>query len=242
MAAHPDLAAVAALIGEPARATMLVDLLDGRALTASELAARADVAPSTASEHLTRLVAGGLLACDAQGRHRYYRLADAGVARALESLGALARPTRPADRFEQELLQGLRLARTCYDHLAGRIGVAVADALTSRHLIEEDGSEYRVTPAGQAWFVALGVDVAAARRRRRAWARRCLDWSERRPHLAGALGAALLARLLELDWVERLDGERALRVTPAGRDGLLRRLDLQLDEGRRRPETCSRDR
>lgn len=228
MLSSPDLAAIAALIGEPTRATMLVELMGGRALTASELAMRADVAASTASDHLARLVAGGLLTCVAQGRHRYFRLATPGVARTLEALGILARPAPPRDHFEAELFEGIRYARTCYDHLAGRLGVAITDALVDRDVLRANGEDYRVSKAGDTWFAAFGVDASALRRGRRAFARSCLDWTERRPHLAGALGSALLKRLLDLGWFERSEGERALQVTPRGRDGLRAELGLTI--------------
>jgi DNA-binding transcriptional ArsR family regulator len=227
MKTHPDIAAVAALIGEPARAAMLVELLDGRALTASELAARVEIAPSTASEHLAKLVAGALLACEARGRHRHYRLAGPGVASALEILGTLARHARPVDDFEHELLHDIRFARSCYDHLAGRLGVAITESLLDHRFMVEADRDFRLTSDGEGWFAGFGVDLGAARQARRAFARRCLDWSERRPHLAGALGAGLLARLLELGWVERRDGERTLRLTPAGQDGLDATLGLR---------------
>ncbi len=223
----PNLATVASLIGEPTRAAMLLELMGGRALTATELATRAAVASSTASDHLARLVRGGLLACVAQGRHRYYRLASADVARVIESLGVLSHRADGRARVEPDLDATLRFARTCYDHLAGRLGVAIADALVDHWVMQIEGDGYRLTPAGDAWLTAFGLDIAAARRTRRAFARSCLDWTERRPHLAGALGSALLARLLELGWIERFDGERALELTPLGQAGLRAELGLQ---------------
>lgn len=225
---QPNLAPIANLIGEPTRAAMLSELLDGGVLTATELAARAGVAPSTASEHLARLAAGGLLRVEAWGRHRYYGLAGPEVARALEALAALSRPSACADPFEREVLDGLRFGRTCYDHLAGRLGVTVRDALIARGVLVEDGPEHAVTPVGEAWLAGFGIELPAVRRTRRSFARACLDWSERRPHLAGALGAALLDRLVALGWIVREPGERAVRLTQAGRLGLARDLDLDL--------------
>jgi DNA-binding transcriptional ArsR family regulator len=230
MPGDPNLATVASLIGEPTRASMLLELMSGRALTATELATRAEIAPSTASDHLARLVNGGLLACLAQGRHRYYRLASADVAQVLETLGVLAEPHRPHTRFQSELARHLRVARTCYDHLAGLLGVAMADALVARTLIEEADTSYRLTPDGEAWFTTFGVDLDATRRSRRAFARVCLDWTERRPHLAGSLGSALLIRLIEIGWLVRIDGERLLELTPAGQSGLLRELGLHVHD------------
>jgi DNA-binding transcriptional ArsR family regulator len=213
MPGYPDLAPVGFLLGDPTRASMLSELSDGRALTAGELAARAGVSPSTASAHLSRLVTGGLLAVVAQGRHRYYRLAGEPVAHALETLAALAPAATARDPFEREVLTGLRFARTCYGHLAGRLGVGLRDGLLERGLLREAGAEHRVTPAGEAWLAEVGVDLAAARRARRSFARACLDWSERRPHLAGSLGDSLLAALVERGWVARRPGERAVDLT-----------------------------
>lgn len=215
----PGLAEVAALIGDPARANMLAALMDGRALTASELAATGGIAAPTASGHLAKLVEGGLLAVARQGRHRYFRLAGAEVGRMLETLMELAArqdlSARP--RAVPRIGEAMRTARTCYDHLAGRLGVAIADGLLARGYLrwEDDGGE--VTPAGQAALDSLGVRVGASRRR---FCRPCLDWSERRPHLGGAMGAAICARCLELGWVRRQPGTRAVLVTPEGARGL----------------------
>jgi DNA-binding transcriptional ArsR family regulator len=228
MVGDPDVATLSALIGEPARAAILLELMTGRALTASELAVCADVSASTASEHLARLVDGGLLTREAQGRHRYYRLASPRVARVLESLATLARPAPPANAHTRELQQGFQLARTCYDHLAGRLGVAVLEALLAGSYLAEHDGGYRVTQGGETWFAAFGVDVDQLRRARRAFARRCLDCTERRPHLAGALGKALLGQLLDRRWLERLDGERMLVLTSAGEAGLRAELGLHI--------------
>lgn len=219
MVAGLETAEVAALVGDPARANMLTALMDGRALTATELAFRARVAPQTASGHLAKLVAGRLLAVEKQGRHRYFRLASPLVSRMLESINAMAalegpprhRPRSPADA-------ALRQARFCYDHLAGWLGVALADALVARGLVEfgEDGGA--VTPAGMAFLAGFGLDLAAPPRR--AFCRPCLDWSERRPHIAGAVGAALAQRCLALGWVSRQRDTRAIAITAKGRKGL----------------------
>lgn len=221
---HLDLATVAALIGNPARAAMLSDLLSGSALTATELAVRAGISSSTASEHLARLVDGRLIAVEAQGRHRYYRLANTDVARMLEALGAYA-PVSPPDHA-RHVPGDLRFARTCYDHLAGHLGVAIRDALVERGHIAEAGAEHVVTVTGDRWFATFGVDLDAARANRRSFARRCLDWSERRPHLAGALGAALLRRMLERDWLVQVPSERRVVLTPDGKHGLTRDLGI----------------
>jgi DNA-binding transcriptional ArsR family regulator len=216
-----ELSAVARLIGEPARAAMLDALLSGQALAAGELARAAGVRPATASEHLSRLRQGGLVDVVRAGRHRYYRLATPEVAEVLEALSLLGsgRPVRS--------LRGARtaaamaVARTCYDHLAGQVGVAVCDALLARSALVAGGDGYLLTAGGEELLGRLGVGVAEVRARRRRFARVCLDWTERRPHLAGALGAAVCDRLFALGWVvRRTPGGRALRVTDAGRSGL----------------------
>jgi DNA-binding transcriptional ArsR family regulator len=240
MAVFPDLATAGFLIGQLARASMLAELTDGRALTAGELAARAGVSAATASAHLARLVRGGLLVSVRQGRHRYFHLAGPEVASALEALAAVGPAPVARDGFERDVLAGLRFARTCYRHLAGRLGVAIRDRLLERDLLRPDGTEHQVTRAGAEWFGRLGADVDAARRARRSFARACVDWTERRPHLAGALGDALLDALIGRGWVRRTPGERALELTTAGREGLASTLGMVLtgaetgSDGRRR--------
>lgn len=224
MAAPPNLAAIARLIGEPARATILSELLDGRALTATELATRAGVMPATASVHLARLVSGGLLAVEPQGRHRYFRLAGRDVARVLERLAGLV----PAARIRPEPLDEIRFARSCYDHLAGWLGVALRDALLRRQLLRADGAEHRVTTRGGEWLASLGIDLEAVGESRRSFARSCLDWSERRPHLAGALGHALLLGLLERKWLAHRLDERTIDLTAAGRKGFAAELGISV--------------
>jgi DNA-binding transcriptional ArsR family regulator len=212
------MAEVAALVADPARSRILMALMGGLALTATELATEAEVAPSTASAHLAKLLEGGLLALERQGRYRYYRIASAEVASLIEGLAAfgVARGTTrrfgPAD-------PALRSARVCYDHLAGERGVWLLDRLRQRGLL---GGEGGVTVAleGAPFFERLGIDLEALRQSRRAFARPCLDWSERRHHLAGALGAALLNRFLELRWMERALAGRAVIVSAAGERAL----------------------
>jgi DNA-binding transcriptional ArsR family regulator len=207
------LAETASLIGEPARAAMLAALLDGRALSAGELAEAAGITPHTENARLPGLFEAGLLAQARQGRHRYHRLAGPGVARLLEGLLdlAAAAPRRVATGPRDA---ALRRARTCYDHLAGRLGVALADALAARGAIELDADAAAVTPEGEGFLAGFGIAPPA--RRGRLSCRPCLDWSERRPHLAGVLGAALCARCLDLGWIRRRAGSRALEITPAG--------------------------
>jgi len=223
----PDLSTVAALIGDPTRAALLVQLFDGAARTAGELALGAGISPSSASNQLTKLRSGGLLALEVQGRHRYYRLSGREVAQALEALSALtfAQPL-PSQRASRVPLE-LRFARTCYDHLAGELGVALTDALLERAILQEDARDFHVTPLGETWFADLEVDLGAAQSSRRVFARRCLDWSERRPHLGGTLGAALLERLRVRGWLVSAGQPRTLRLTVAGAAGLEHELGLR---------------
>ena len=212
----PFISEVAALIGNPSRANVLIALLDGRALTASELACAAGVSPQTTSGHLGKMTQARLLTLTRQGRHCYYRLASPLIGRMLESIMAVAaeRPSRERPRWRGD--DELRTARTCYDHLAGRLGVALADALTARDCVvmTEDGG--MVTPAGERFFLGLGLDTRKIARARRAFCRPCLDWSERRLHLAGALGAAIAARCFDLGWVVRVRDTRAVRISRRG--------------------------
>ena len=214
------LSTVAGLLGEPARTRILTALLTGRALTAKELAYFAGVTAATASSHLSQLVAGQLLVMEKQGRCHYYRLRSAEVARAIEGLMTVATaPTRdwpPQHRVEP----ALREARMCYDHIAGRLGVALCDMLLRRrHVVLTDGGG-EVTPGGARFLAGLGVDLPKARGARRHYCRGCLDWTERRHHISGAVGAALADAFLERRWIARVPDSRALAVTAAGRKKL----------------------
>lgn len=244
---YSDIAAVGALLADPTRARIMIGLADGRALPASVLAAESGVAASTASEHLSRLVEGGLLTVEQSGRHRYYRMANPQVGAAIEALAVLA-PTRPVRSLrESTRAAALRRARSCYDHLAGQLGVAVTEALLERKaLTRTDGvtgtqraqgdpisaplaeHPYELGPDADALFGELGVDLAAARKQRRPLLRFCVDWSEQRHHLSGALGAAILSRMESAGWVDRPGGRRALRLTDRGACALDRILGLQL--------------
>lgn len=220
------LAEIGALIGDPARAGMLVALMDGRALTAGELAATAGVTAQTASSHLAQLKAAGLLAMERQGRHRYHRLATPEIAHMVEGMmtvaagmphtGARRLRTGPADA-------AMRRARTCYDHLAGRVSVGIADAMVTRGevVLSADGGE--LTPAGLTFLQDAGIDLHRGHEgigRARAFCRPCLDWSERRPHIAGAVGAALLRHFLAKGWIRRAANTRTATITPGGRRNL----------------------
>ncbi|WP_017595296.1 ArsR/SmtB family transcription factor [Nocardiopsis potens] len=221
----PDLARVAALLADGTRAAFCLALLDGRAWTAAELAGHAGVARSTASEHLTALVGGGLLREVRQGRHRYLSLASPRVAEVIEALSALA----PGDRPQRRSLSAVRRsgalsrARTCYDHLAGALGVAIADAMRDRGLVDAERGP-ALTDSGAAWFADLGIDLP--RRSRRPALLSCLDWTERRPHLAGALGAALCSHAFAAGWVVRPGPTRAVAVTGDGHAAFRARLGL----------------
>ena len=220
------LAEIAALFGDPTRAGIVTSLGDGRARPAGELARLASVTPATASDHLARLVEGGVLRVEPHGRHRYFRLAGPEVADALETLGQLLSPrATPGANGTPEPLAN---ARMCYDHVAGRLGVAITAALLERRLLRWREQALALSPGGRRWFERIGVDVGELERGRRPLLRGCLDWTERREHLGGALGAALAMHLLELDWVRRERGTRALLVTRDGRSGLARALGIRL--------------
>ena len=223
-----DMAEIGALIGDPARANMLAALIDGRSLTAKELASLAGVAPQTASGHLGRLTAANLLALSTRGRFHYYRLASPLVAQMLEGVMALAAVQLPPRRLPSRIDQAMRDARTCYDHVAGRLGVAIADRLVAEgHIVlGEDGGA--VTETGTAFLAEFGAAPAPRKGSTRPFCRPCLDWSERRPHIAGAIGAALCARFLDLGWIEKKRDTRALAITAAGRRGFAQRFDVRL--------------
>lgn len=213
------LARIAGAIAEPARARMLCSLLDGHARTATELSAVADVSPSTASSHLARLKDEHLLRQLAQGRHRYYQLADAHVAAALEALLVVAGVPRAP--FKPNTPDRLRRARTCYDHMAGQVAVQLHDRLAEQGWLCDEADGYALTAHGEQGCSALGIDVAALRRTRRRFACACLDWSERKPHIGGALGAALLQLALKKGWVEQDLDSRALAIAPHGEKRML---------------------
>lgn len=225
----PRLARLAALIADETRATCLLALLDGRAWTAGELARHAGVAASTLSEHLGRLVAGGLLTEERQGRHRYVRLTDARVAHLIEDLAAQvsADPVqRPRNLRESSAGSAMARGRTCYDHLAGRLGIVVTHAMTERQLLRQD-TGFALTDAGLAWFADTGIPLD--RVGRRPLVRACLDWTERRPHLAGVAGAALCRHALAEGWCVRIGSERAVKVTRAGAQALTELLGIDAD-------------
>ncbi len=218
------IAATAALLGDPARANMLAALMDGRALTAKELAYAAHVSPQTTSGHLGKLTEAGLLTPQKQGRHRYYRLASPLVGQMLEGIMAVAgEAAMPERRSSWRGGEALRMARSCYDHLAGRLGVGLADSLSEHgHVaLTADGGE--VTESGHRFLRDFGAEPEQGRR---VFCRPCLDWSERRPHIAGRLGAALACRCFELGWIARQRDTRAVAITDAGRQGFAERFGI----------------
>jgi DNA-binding transcriptional ArsR family regulator len=233
-----DFSPVAALLADKARAAMLSALLDGSALAAGELSKIAGVSAATASAHLSRLLEGGMVRVTRQGRHRYYQLAGHEIAEVIEVLSQIS-PARPVRSLRQSREAAvLAEARTCYDHLAGRAGVALLDSLLSSGVLAAGGAvrpaampatglavvglptAFEVTATGAATLAGFGVDVAAARRTRRRFAGACLDWTQRRPHLNGALGAAITTRMFDLGWITRGPARRGVQITPAGQDGL----------------------
>jgi DNA-binding transcriptional ArsR family regulator len=228
MSNAPQIAEVAALVGDPARASMLVALLGGRALTATELSVAAGVSPQTTSGHLAKLSAANLLVQMKQGRHRYFRLSGPQVGQMLEGIMSVALNGPPRYQPKSRVDEQMRHARTCYDHFAGVLGVGLADAMTAREQVVLGDEAGEVTPAGLEFLSKLGVDLTAARAKRRVFCRPCLDWTERRPHIGGAVGAALARRCVDLKWVERLRDHRALVITPAGRRGFQEFFDLSI--------------
>ncbi|HEY1368083.1 MAG TPA: metalloregulator ArsR/SmtB family transcription factor [Gaiellaceae bacterium] len=228
MTADVDLASAGALLGDRTRAGIMLALAAGPPLAASELATRCRISPSLASAHLARLLDGGLVEVEQRGRQRHYRLAGPEVAHAIEALSAIARPAPARSLREATNGEALRRARTCYDHLAGVLGVTVTEALERDRVVVRDGDGYEVTSKGARRLGELGIEVSALAEGRRPLTRSCLDWSERRPHLAGALGAAIAARCFELGWIERSSSSRAVTVTPAGAAGFRAELGVEL--------------
>jgi len=206
----------AKIIGDATRIRMLQLLMEGRALTAKELAYGAHVEPATATQHLRRLLEGGLVSVKVQGRHKYFRLASPVVAELMELLMVLAPDQKmkaPSPRVEEPLRRG----RLCYDHLAGELGIGITEGLVKQGILRKDVDSFALTRRGTDWFGELGIDVEAARTLRRKFAATCLDWTERRDHLGGALGAALAERLVDLGWIARKRNSRAVSVTDSGR-------------------------
>ncbi|HEX7927037.1 MAG TPA: helix-turn-helix transcriptional regulator [bacterium] len=222
------IAEIAALVGDPARAEMLSALLDGRPLAAGDLALAAGVTPQTASSHLAKLTQMGLLSVIQNGRHRYFRLASPTVVEMLEGIAAVALERRPRRRPLTSETQALDAARVCYDHLAGRLSIDLTDFFTKRRYIVADDKTAEITPAGARFLTEFGIDVPALGGRRRKPCRLCLDWTERRPHLAGTMGAALTERCFHLGWLERMKRSSAVVVTKPGKRGFMRTFGIDV--------------
>lgn len=215
---HEDLSIAANLLGDPGRAAMLLSLMGGIALPAGELATIANVSAQTASGHLAKLIEGRLLSVERQGRHRYYRLASTEVADAIESLLVLTARSKPGDKNHQTSAGSLGHARTCYSHLAGWLGVRITETLEERDLLRaSDAKTYTVTSSGRIWMEALGIELPSSEISQKKLARRCLDWTERRHHLAGTLGCAMYKRFNDLRWMAPIRDTRAIRVTLEGK-------------------------
>ncbi|WP_085905784.1 ArsR/SmtB family transcription factor [Kiloniella majae] len=228
MDAEPSMASIGALIGSPARSAMLALLFDGRALTATELSQAAGVSAATASEHLGKLVSGSLLICEKHGRHRYYKLAGDEVAEALEPLIHLVRHKPAPIRQVSPEQKQIRCARLCYDHMAGELGVSITTGMVEQGYLVVKARHYDVSETGEQFFAELGIDLDLLRKARRQFAPQCLDWSERKPHVAGALGAAITNLAFSLKWIERTKHRRIIKLTDLGRKQLGQKLGIKL--------------
>ncbi len=224
MESNQNIAKVTSVIEDPSRSAMLINLLSRKALTSSELARAARITPQEANSHLTVMVEEGLLVCKSYGRHQYYQLANPYIEQVLNNITPHA-PIRPMS----DKLKAIRFARTCYDHLAGEVGVTLTDKMLERGLLKEEAQDFIVTPTGAKWFNSFGIDLDSIQGGRRHFARQCLDSTERRNHVAGALGAAVTERLFRLGWIERIPDGRAIRVTDSGFRGLKEEFDVAFD-------------
>ena len=230
MITGPIIAEIAALVGDPARATMVSALLDGRALTASELAVAARITPQTTSTHLAKLTEAGLLSVVRNGRHRYFRLASPIVGDMIDGIVAVALAKRPRYRPLSDQARALSAARICYDHLAGRLSVDLTDSFVAREYVVLDVEAAEITRAGIRFFTEFGIELPKLRSTRRHFCRLCLDWTERRPHIAGAVGAAITKRYFDLGWMERLKRSHAVIITPLGRRGFQETFGIDVSE------------
>ncbi|WP_152395611.1 ArsR/SmtB family transcription factor [Paenibacillus guangzhouensis] len=219
MNAYPKITMITSLIGDPTRAAMLDALMGGHALPAGELAYIARVTPQTASSHLSKLMKGNLIAVEQHGRHRYYRLASQEVAELMEMISAMSPPVQIRSLRQSQEMEKVRHARTCYDHLAGKLGVALTQALIAKGYVAiRSETEFDITEQGDEHFQSIGLDLTTMKVNRRSFAKRCLDWSERVHHIGGFLGAVITKHLFELKWIVRMDsGSRAVRLTEEGR-------------------------
>lgn len=227
---NTNVALIASMVSDASRSAILNALMDGRFHAAGELARMACIQPQTASFHLAKMVDAGLIAVEKQGRHRYYGIRNPEVAQVMESLLSIAPPVKIKSLRQSAEEQALRKARTCYDHLAGSLGVSLTQSLVREGILLEGENGFEVTKNGEAFFENFQIDLNRVKRKRRSFSHKCLDWSERRHHLAGALGHALLDRLLELNWVQRLPNTRAVKITPQGKAGLKETFALEVED------------
>ncbi|WP_103864069.1 helix-turn-helix transcriptional regulator [Aquimarina sp. I32.4] len=219
---------IASLLGDKSRSIMLWCLLDGRAYTAMELSICADISAQSTSNHLKKLIKANVLSVEKQGRHRYYRYASADVAQVIESMAGLVSLDENYKRVNKPSQNNITYARTCYDHLAGEIGVRITDALLDNGIVEVLEKKYVVTTEGKNWFKEIGINVDEIMLQKRSFAHPCLDWSERRYHIAGALGASFLTSMLQNDWIRKKKDSREVIVTSIGKVELRKRLHLEI--------------
>ncbi|MGE7836594.1 ArsR/SmtB family transcription factor [Viridibacillus arvi] len=228
MSINPNVAEVASLLGETSRATILTSLMDGRFHTASELAYMAAVTPQTASFHLAKLVEGNLVKVEKQGRHRYYQLEGGEVARILESFLAISPPPEVRSLKQSSQVKLLQEARTCYDHLAGKLGINLTESMLHSGYLKKEEREFIVTLKGEQFFTELGIDLDQLKRKRRSFSHACLDWSERQHHLAGALGHGLMTHFFDLGWIVRVPSIRAVKITDKGKVGFKQSFNINM--------------
>ena len=219
---------IASLIGDPTRASIMWTLLDGKALTATELAIVADTSPQNISMHLTKLVQADLLCVESQGRHRYYKFSRKEIAYAIEAMVNLIPHATALKNINTENIPAIKHCRTCYDHLAGKVGVAVTDSLLQQKIIINSDNVFELSKKGENWFADFGIDVTGLKEQRRSFLRPCLDWSERRHHIAGSLAAALLDKMLIADWIRRAKNSRAIIITSKGQKAFYDHFKLNL--------------
>jgi DNA-binding transcriptional ArsR family regulator len=225
---NPNVAEFASLLGETSRASILTSLMDGRFHTASELAYMAGIKPQTASFHLFKLVEGNLVKVEKQGRHRYYQLANDEVARLLELFLAISPPPEVRSLKQSSQVKLLQEARTCYDHLAGKLGVGITESMLSAGYLQKEEKEFEITQKGKQFLIDFGIDIDELKRKRRSFSHACLDWSERRHHLGGALGNGLMRHFYELEWIVQVPSIRAVKVTDKGKQGFKNFFNLQV--------------
>lgn len=216
----------AALIGDPTRAVIMWTLLDGRAFTATELAIVANTSPQNISMHLTKLLDGDLLSVEKQGRHKYYRFSNKEVAYAVEAMANLIPKPEITSKKETENYPPIKYCRTCYDHLAGKIGVALTDSLLEQKIILNKNDTFQISAEGEKWFSDFGIDIEEAQKQKRIFLKPCLDWSERRNHLAGSVGAMLLNKMITEDWLRKTKNSRAIIITGKGEKELLKHFKI----------------